>query len=129
MRTTCSLAVVASVLVSGPPLRSAETIAEVPFELYQRHLVVTKGSIGRLNGLNLLIDTGTIPSVVDSRIARKLRLQTEPSMLVAFGQQVPIQSAVVDGFRIGSLQSGPRARRRRRPLVLGRRPHRRHRRA
>ena len=103
----CLLAVVASVLVSGTPLWSTEPITEVPFELYQRHLVVTKGSIGRLNNLNLLIDTGTIPSVVDSRIARKLRLQTEPAMLVAFGQRVPIQSAVVDGLRIGSLQSGP----------------------
>ena len=63
----CSLAIVASVLVAGAPLRSAETTAEVPFELYQRHLVVTKGSIGRLQGLNLLIDTGTIPSMVDTR--------------------------------------------------------------
>jgi hypothetical protein len=105
--TTCSLTVIASVLVSGPSLRSTETLAEVPFELYQHHLVVTRGSIGRLNGLTLLIDTGTIPSVVDARIARKLQLQTESSMLVAFGQQVRIQSAVVDGFRIGSLQSGP----------------------
>jgi hypothetical protein len=105
--TTCSLAVVASELVSGPPLPSTETIAEVPFELYQHHLVVTKGSIGRLNGLNLLIDTGTIPSMVDARIARKLHLQTESSMLVAFGQHVQIQSAVVDGFGFGSLQSGP----------------------
>ena len=103
----CLLAVVASVLVSGTPLRSTEPITEVPFELHQRHLVVTKGSIGRLDNLNLLIDTGTIPSAVDSRIARKLRLQTEPAMLVAFGQRVPIQSAVLDGLRIGSLQSGP----------------------
>ena len=105
--TTCSLALIASVLVSGSPLRSTETLAEVPFELYQHHLVVIKGSIGRLNGLNLLIDTGTIPSMVDARIARKLHLQAEPSVLVAFGQQVRIQSAVVDGFGIGSLQSGP----------------------
>lgn len=104
--TTCSFAVIASVLVSGPSLRSTETLAEVPFELYQQHLVVTKGSVGRLNGLTLLIDTGTIPSVVDARIARKLQLQTESSMLVAFAQQVRIQSAVVEGFRIGSLQSG-----------------------
>jgi predicted aspartyl protease len=104
--TTCSLAVIASVLVSGPSLWSTETLAEVPFELYQHHLVVTKGSVGRLNGLTLLIDTGTIPSVVDARIARKLQLQTESSMLVAFAQQVRIQSAVVEGFRIGSLQSG-----------------------
>ncbi|HEX2444981.1 MAG TPA: aspartyl protease family protein [Vicinamibacterales bacterium] len=103
----CSLAVVASVLVSGTALRSTEPSTEVPFELYQRHLVVTRGSIGRLNNLNLLIDTGTIPIAVDARIARKLRLQTEPAMLKAFGQRVPIQSAVVDGLRIGSLQSGP----------------------
>jgi hypothetical protein len=105
--TTCGVVVVASVLVSGSPLRSAETIGEVPVQLYQHHLVVTKGSIGRLSGLNLLIDTGTIPSVVDDRIARKLHIQGESSILVAFGRQVRIQSAVVDGFRIGSLTSGP----------------------
>ena len=100
-------AIVASLLVSVTPLRSNETIAEVPFELYQRHLVVTKGSIGRLNGLSLLIDTGSIPSMVDARIARKLHLNAEPSMLIAFGQQIPIQSAALEGFRIGSLHSGP----------------------
>jgi len=100
-------AVVASVLVSGSTLSSTETIAEVPFELYQHHLVVTKGSIGGLNGRSLLIDTGTIPSMVDTRIARKLNLHAKPSILIAFGQQVQIQSARLDGFRIGALQSGP----------------------
>jgi hypothetical protein len=97
------------VLISGSPLGSTQTIAEVPFELYQRHLVVTKGSIGPLHGRSLLIDTGTIPSMVDTRIARKLNLQTEPSLLIAFGQQAQIQSAKFDGFRIGSLVSGPAA--------------------
>jgi hypothetical protein len=104
---TCLSAVVVSLLVSGTPLWSAEPLAEVPFELYQRHLIVTKGSIGRLTGLSLLIDTGTIPSMVDARIARKLHLQAESSTLVAFGERVPIQSAVLDGLRIGPLQSGP----------------------
>ncbi len=103
----CTLAVVAWVLVSGSTRSSTETNAEVPFELYQHHLVVTKGSVGGLNGRNLLIDTGTIPSMVDTRIARKLNLHPEPSILVAFGQQVRMQSATLDGFRIGSLQSGP----------------------
>jgi hypothetical protein len=42
-------AVVATVLLSGTPLLSRETVAEVPFELYQHHLIVTKGSIGPLN--------------------------------------------------------------------------------
>jgi hypothetical protein len=102
-----SSAVVATVLLSGTPLLSRDTVAEVPFELYQHHLIVTKGSIGPLNGLSLLIDTGTIPSMVDVRIARKLQLQAEPSTLVAFGQRVAIQSTVLNGFRIGALQTGP----------------------
>jgi Aspartyl protease len=105
--TTGLSAVVATVLLSGTPLLSLETVAEVPFELYQRHLIVTKGSIGPLNGLSLLIDTGTIPSMVDVRIARKLHLQAEPSMFVAFGQAVAIQSTVLNGFRIGAVQTGP----------------------
>ena len=66
-----------------------------------------EGFIGPLSGLSLLIDTGTIPSMVDVRIARKLHLQVEPSMLVAFGQSVAMQSTVVSGFRIGALQTGP----------------------
>ena len=77
------------------------------FELYQHHLIVTKGSIGPLNGLSPLIDTGTIPSMVDRRIARKLHVQAEPAMLVAFGQRVAIQSTILDGFRIGARQPGP----------------------
>jgi hypothetical protein len=79
----------------------------VRVELYQHHLVVTKGSVGRLSDLNLLIDTGTIPSMVDGRIARKLRLQSGSSTLIAFGQRVSIRSAVLEGFRIGTQQTGP----------------------
>jgi hypothetical protein len=97
-------AVVATVLLSGTSLLSVETVSEVPFELYQHHLIVAKGSIGPLNGLSLLIDTGTIPSIVDDRIARKLRVQAEPSTLVAFGQSVSHQSAMFDGLRIGARQ-------------------------
>ena len=105
--TTGLSAVVATVLLSWTPLLSLETVAEVPFELYQHHLIVTKGSIGPLNGLSLLIDTGTIPSMVDVRIARKLHVQAEPSTLVAFGQSVAIQSTILNGFRIGARQPGP----------------------
>ena len=104
-RTTAVSAVVATLIVCGTPLLSLETAAEVPFELHQRHLIVTGGSIGPLNGLSLLIDTGTIPSMVDRRIARKLHLRAEPSMLVAFGQTVKIHSTTLHGFRIGTREA------------------------
>jgi predicted aspartyl protease len=105
--TTCALAGLAALLISWlSPLSDQVAQEEVPFELYQRHLVVSKGAIGGLNGLNVLIDTGTIPSVVDARIARKLDLRLQPSLLVAFGVNVRVHSAVVDEFRLGSLRSG-----------------------
>jgi hypothetical protein len=100
-----SLAVCAS-LCSLVPVTGSEPPADVPFELVQQHLIVAKGSIGGLQGLNLLIDTGTIPSVVDQRIARKLRLRAVPSELVAFGQTVRVSSASVTGLRIGVFQPG-----------------------
>jgi uncharacterized membrane protein YhaH (DUF805 family) len=46
--TTNLSAVVATVLLSSTALLSLETVADVPFELYQHHLIVTKGSIGPL---------------------------------------------------------------------------------
>src|SRR5580765_3834859 len=104
--STCSLVVAAALLLGQPPI-PAETRPGVPFELVQQHLVVTKGAIGSVAGLNLLIDTGTIPSVVDARLARKLHLQAVQSTLVAFGQQVPVESAVIEGFQIGGLRTGP----------------------
>jgi hypothetical protein len=106
LASTSSLVVAAALLVVPLPV-PAEPKPGMPFELFQQHLVVIKGAIGPLTGLNLLIDTGTIPSVVDGRLAKKLRLQTVSSTLVAFGRQVPIESAVVEGFQLGGLRTGP----------------------
>lgn len=99
------IAVVAS-LCSLAPLNGSQPLSEVPFSLVEQHLIVVKGSIAGLRGLNMLIDTGTIPSVVDRRIARKLRLQTTPSELVAFGQKVQVSTASLSGLQIGMLQPG-----------------------
>jgi Aspartyl protease len=96
-----SLAIVAS-LASLASLQG-QPLTDVPFELVQQHLIVAKGSIGNLQGLNLLIDTGTIPSMLDQRIARKLRLHAEPSQLVAFGQAVRMDSTAVAGLQLGPI--------------------------
>ena len=106
--TTSGIAAFATLLICGLPRpQAADSAPGLPFDLFQRHLIVTKGAIGPLNDLNLLVDTGTIPSVVAERIARKLHLRPVASQLVAFGKQVTVQSAVVDGIRMGPLQSGP----------------------
>ena len=100
-----SIAVVAS-LCSLISVKGSPPHADVPFDLVQQHLIVAKGSAGPLHGLNLLIDTGTIPSVVDKRIASKLRLHMEPSLFVAFGQTIGINSASLAGLQIGLFRPG-----------------------
>ena len=66
-----SVALIAS-LCSLVSLQGSQPLGDLPFQLVQQHLIVSKGSIGGLQGLNLLIDTGTIPSMLDKRIAGKL---------------------------------------------------------
>jgi hypothetical protein len=100
-----SVALIAS-LCSLVSLQGSQPLGHLPFQLVQQHLIVSKGSIGGLQGLNLLIDTGTIPSMLDKRIAGKLRLHAEPSVLAAFGQTVQINSLALAGLRIGPIAPG-----------------------
>jgi predicted aspartyl protease len=87
-------------------LKGSPPLADVPFELVQQHLVVAKGAVAGLQNLNLLIDTGSIPSMLDRRIARKLRLDNQPMRLVAFGQATRSSIATLAGLRIGPFQPG-----------------------
>jgi predicted aspartyl protease len=55
----------------------------VRFQLYQGYLIVAHGSIGAVKNLNIVLDTGTTPSLLDLRIARKLNLRGEESVSIA----------------------------------------------
>jgi hypothetical protein len=88
------------------PATASEPPAEVPFDLLQRHLIVVRGSVGALPNRILLIDTGTIPSVIDRRIAAKLRVSSEPSLVVAFGQTTVVGSARPVSIQIGPFDAG-----------------------
>jgi hypothetical protein len=48
---------------------------ELPIQLYRDYLVVVEGSIGNLETLAFIIDTGAYPSMVDQRISAALGLK------------------------------------------------------
>lgn len=62
-------------LVAAIPAGGQAKRQDVPFELYHGYLVVVKGSAGSLENLSFAVDTGTLHSVVDQRIAHKLGLK------------------------------------------------------
>src|SRR5262245_31153815 len=75
------------------------------FKLREGYQVIAHGSIGPLEELNLLIDTGAIPSMLDSRIAKKLRLQSQEAATVAFGRRSRSLSAILPDVRLGPLHA------------------------
>jgi predicted aspartyl protease len=82
----------------------------IRFDLYQGYFMVAHGSIGPLKNLNFFLDTGTAPSVLDSRIARKLDLKGEESTSIAVlggrtqGGQANLPSIVLGPLKRANLQ-------------------------
>jgi hypothetical protein len=95
-----------------PPQPSGESANEVstghyeiPFQTYRDYLIVVQGSLGDTRRLNFIIDTGTNPSVVDSRIAQKLHMAGVGAKLGVHNQVVEVQKAVVPSLQIGALRA------------------------
>lgn len=75
---------------------------ELRFKLYRNYLIVVQGNLGRLEGLNFLIDTGANPTAVDQRIAKKLELKGQSKEL-----QLLDQNLLVEAVELPTLQLGP----------------------
>jgi predicted aspartyl protease len=87
----------------NPP--RATSRVEIPFKLYRDYLIVVQGSLGPLERLNFLIDTGVNPTVVDRRIARKLRLTGGTHELALFNQNTDVRSAVLPNLQLGPIRA------------------------
>jgi predicted aspartyl protease len=91
--------------VIGAFSTSAGQSDPLTFQLRDAYLVIAQGAIGPLDRLNLLIDTGAIPGMVDGRIARKLRLAIKEAEVVAFGRQSRAQLTTLPNVRVGPIRA------------------------
>ncbi len=64
---------------------------------------MAKGSIGRLDELNFMIDTGALPSVVSSRVVKELKLQGIREQLSVFTRDVSVQRVVIPDVALGPI--------------------------
>jgi predicted aspartyl protease len=76
---------------------------EVPFDLYGGYLVVVRGSLGKLEKRNFIIDTGTNPSVLDERIARHLGLSGRKEKLRLVNREIDTTTVLISSARLGPL--------------------------
>jgi len=102
-----------SMLIALMTLASLSTIGlalkrrdELPFKLYRGYVIVVHGSIGGLTNLNLLVDTGAVPSVLDARIAHKLDLQGRPARVDVPTKTLATERVTVPDVEVGPLKIG-----------------------
>jgi Aspartyl protease len=79
--------------------------AELPFQTYRDYLVVVQGSLGGKLRRKLIIDTGTDPSVLDTRAAQELHMAGAVGKLAVHDQVVDAQQAVLPSVQIGTLRA------------------------
>jgi predicted aspartyl protease len=82
-----------------------EPTETIRFQLYQGYLIVAHGSIGAIKNLNFFLDTGATPTVLDSRLARKLNLRGEESVgIVRLDRRIPTQETNLPSLELGPLK-------------------------
>ncbi len=77
---------------------------EIPFTLYQGYLIVVDGRLGTLEHQNLLIDTGTSPSMINRSVSVKLGLQGIRGDVATFSKTVPADQVTLTEFQVGPLR-------------------------
>ena len=91
-------------LFMGSVARSGQP-DQLKFKLRDGYQVIALGAIGGLDDVRLVIDTGTIPSMVDRGVAKKLRLDVRESEIVAFGHKSRGARAILPDVRLGPIRA------------------------
>ena len=74
---------------------------EVPFELIGGFVIEFAGSVGGLEGLRFILDTGANCSVVDRRITERLRIRLHPTKLFDFDRTTIVSEGTFPEVRFG----------------------------
>ena len=82
----------------------ASVPVKLPFHLHWGYLVIIEGSIGKLQKLHFLVDTGASPSVVDQRIAHTLGLSTQPARVTLSNTSIPTRLVVLSSLLMGPVR-------------------------
>jgi predicted aspartyl protease len=83
---------------------AAEAHSSISVKLYNGFLVMAVGQIGGLEQKqNFVVDTGTAPSILNARLAKKLGLEVTGGTLVAVGKAVETGQVVLPELDLGPI--------------------------
>ena len=82
----------------------ASAPVKLPFHLHLGYLVLVEGSIGNVQKLHFLVDTGANPSVVDQKIAHTLGLAEKPARVTLSTSSVQTRLVVLPSLLMGPVR-------------------------
>lgn len=76
----------------------------LPFRLSHGYLIVVEGEIGTLAHLKFILDTGATVTIVDSRIASKLKVSHQPTESFNFDRTLRWEEAIFPEIHFGPVK-------------------------
>jgi hypothetical protein len=87
------------------PLVIARPVSvKLPIRLFWNYLVIVEGSIGNVQRLHFLVDTGAYPSVVDQKIAHDLGLVEQPARVNLSNTTVQTRLVTLPSLLLGPVR-------------------------
>jgi predicted aspartyl protease len=77
----------------------------LPIRLYRDYLVIVEGSVGNVQKLNFLLDTGACPSVIDQKIAHNLGLAEQPGRVTLSNKTVQTRLVILPSLVVGPVRA------------------------
>jgi predicted aspartyl protease len=77
---------------------------KLPIRLFWNYLVMVEGSIGNVQKLHFLVDTGAYPSIVDQKIARNLGLTEQSARVNLANKSVQTGRVILPSLILGPIR-------------------------
>jgi hypothetical protein len=85
----------------APAVIAHPVSVKLPIRLFWDYLVMVEGSIGNIQKLHFLVDTGAYPSVVDQKIAHKLGLAAQSARVNLANKSVQTGRVILPSLLLG----------------------------
>ncbi len=78
----------------------------IPLKIYHDFLVVAEGQFGAVQGAqNFVLDTGTAPSIINSKLVRDLGLTTRAATMQVIGKAASSQTTILPELDLGPIRA------------------------
>jgi predicted aspartyl protease len=105
-RTALVLGFLFTSLLAAQDFRASAVRSTIPFQLVSNFLVIVNGQVGELDGLKFILDTGASYTLIDQKVADRLKLRRRPGKITNFNREAPVEWAEIPNLRVGPLQTG-----------------------